>query len=70
MYFSNSFNFATYSIMRNCGSFSNKNMRLSIKLDEFDTKICSSISIKVSVFVGFNSADGTQIDSKSKMAIF
>ena len=41
-----------------------------MKLDENDTDMGSCFPIQVIVFVGFNSPDGTQTVSKSKMAIF
>ena len=56
--------------MRDCGSLSHKNMGLSSKFDEIDTDMGSCFPIQVIVSVGFSSSDGTQIDSKSKIATF
>ena len=43
-------------------------MGLSSKLDEIDTDMVSCFPIQVIDSVGFSSSDGTQIDSKSKIA--
>ena len=56
--------------MRNCESLSHKNLGLSSKFDKTDTNIGLCFLIQVIVSVGFNSSDGTQIDSKSKNATF
>ena len=56
--------------MRDCGSLSHESMGLSSKLDEIDTDMGSCFPIQVIVLVGFSSSDGTQIDSKSKIATF
>ena len=56
--------------MRDCGSLSHKKMGLSSKLDGIDTDMGSCFPIQVIVSVGFSSSDGTQIDSKSKIATF
>ena len=45
-------------------------MGFSSKLDEIDTDMGSCFPMQVIVSVGFNSSDGTQIDSKTKMATF
>ena len=66
----NNSKFATKSIMRDCGSLSHKKMGLSSKLDEIDTDMGSCFPIQVIVSVGFSFSDGTQIDSKSKIATF
>ena len=66
----NNSKFATKSIMRDCGSLSHKKMGLSSKLDKIDTDMGSCFPIQVIVLVGFSSSDGTQIDSKSKIATF
>ena len=56
--------------MSDCGSLSHKNMGLSSKLDEIDTDMGSCFPIQVIASVGFNFSDGTQIETKSKMATF
>ena len=56
--------------MRDCGSWSHRKMGLSRTLDEIDTDMGSCFPIQVIVSVGFSSSDGTQIDSKSKIATF
>ena len=63
-FFANNSNFATKSIMRDCGSLSHKNMGLLGKLDQIDTDMGSCSPIQIIVSVGFSSWDGTQINSK------
>ena len=62
-FLANNSKFATKSIMRVCGS-------LSRKLYEIDTDMGSCFPIQVIFSVGFSSSDGTQTDSKSKIATF
>ena len=70
VFFANSSKFATKSLMRDCGFLSHKHMVLSSKLDEFDTDMGSRFPIQIIFYVGFSCSNGTQIDSKPKMARF
>ena len=54
--------------MRDCESLSHKKRGLSSKLHEIDTHTGSCFPVQMIVSVGFSSSDGTQIDSKLKIA--
>ena len=70
LFSANNTKFASSLVMRDCGSFSRTDMGLSCKMDQIDTDMGSCFPNQVFVSCGFSSSDGTQIDSKSKIATF